>query len=494
MRLVEGDDRDVEVTWYWAPEGAELGPYTVLASGNWESDRVWPWLGPGEVKGAPRPWYDGANPWGFTGHGRHGTDQQYAHGLDHWPTAAEWVWHCKPWVSEVCLCVLTPKRVPVVGYSYTHEDMPPAIADVCLCVLPGAHTDIAPTVAASGVLSFPAVANVCFCMGPGASVGPIDIAPSRTVSVPEFADVCFCVSPGARFELPPPGPSRVSSAYGSGAGPAPPTTVSVVCFCVSPGARFEVPPPGPSRVSSGSRGSAGGLLFPAVADVCFCVSPGARFELPPPGPSRVSSAYGSGSAFVEEAEPADVCLCFEITATIIDHPPVPSRVSSGSYGTPGLLMAFADVCFCVDPGAIVEFDANPKPSGYGSYPSAGPLQTCCPSAPAVLVGKLTNKTGFAVGLPDSFSMVFGAGLPLVPGWFFGAGNYCGLGEANLSITCDIEGIGPLGLRLHSGATMIGPPSQAPEAGASCSPLKLVYIVSLHAACGAGGYTLTVTAT
>lgn len=416
MRLVEGDDRDVEVTWYWAPEGAELGPYTVLASGNWESDRVWPWLGPGEVKGAPRPWYDGANPWGFTGHGRHGTDQQYAHGLDHWPTAAEWVWHCKPWVSEVCLCVLTPKRVPVVGYSYTHEDMPPAIADVCLCVLPGAHTDIAPTVAASGVLSFPAVANVCFCMGPGASVGPIDIAPSRTVSVPEFADVCFCVSPGARFEL------------------------------------------------------------------------------PPPGPSRVSSAYGSGSAFVEEAEPADVCLCFEITATIIDHPPVPSRVSSGSYGTPGLLMAFADVCFCVDPGAIVEFDANPKPSGYGSYPSAGPLQTCCPSAPAVLVGKLTNKTGFAVGLPDSFSMVFGAGLPLVPGWFFGAGNYCGLGEANLSITCDIEGIGPLGLRLHSGATMIGPPSQAPEAGASCSPLKLVYIVSLHAACGAGGYTLTVTAT
>ena len=93
--------------------GAQPGPYTVLASGNWSSWPGWPWDGPGEVKGAPRKWYNGANVWGFQGDHVCGTPQQFMAGLDRWPKPEEWVWCCAAWYSTPCVC-LFPKPAPAV--------------------------------------------------------------------------------------------------------------------------------------------------------------------------------------------------------------------------------------------------------------------------------------------------------------------------------------------------------------------------------------------
>jgi hypothetical protein len=110
MRLVEGSEKSVEVQWFFTEPGALPGPYTRLASGNWSSWEGWPWVGVGEVKGAPRKYTKGENPYGLDGKKRCITDHQAIHGLPAWPTPGEWHWCCTPYVSDCRIGIQDPPR------------------------------------------------------------------------------------------------------------------------------------------------------------------------------------------------------------------------------------------------------------------------------------------------------------------------------------------------------------------------------------------------
>lgn len=67
MRFFRDSDLEIPVTWYWCEEGALPFPgHTVFGSGNWATSRD-DWVGPGEVGGAPRPFYDGHEPLNWVG-------------------------------------------------------------------------------------------------------------------------------------------------------------------------------------------------------------------------------------------------------------------------------------------------------------------------------------------------------------------------------------------------------------------------------------------
>ena len=114
---------------------------------------------------------------------------------------------------------------------------------------------------------------------------------------------------------------------------------------------------------------------------------------------------------------------------------------------------------------------------------------CCPAAlPPLLNGTFTDKSGVFSALPDTIKLLYGIGWHWV---WDGPGAVC-QHHAELTLSCD--GSGGAGFRLSSGATVIGPTSQAPDASPApaCGPLSLTFTVSGTFGCGAGGYKLTVT--
>jgi hypothetical protein len=124
---------------------------------------------------------------------------------------------------------------------------------------------------------------------------------------------------------------------------------------------------------------------------------------------------------------------------------------------------------------------------------AGRLSVPCRTTglPAVLNGTFTNKSGVFTRLPDSIKMFFENGA-----WMWdGTGVVCSLPSQLALFPCSGGSCAGLtGFTLASGATVIGPPPQPPDASPPCvsSPLSLTFTVSGNFGCGAGGYTLTVT--
>lgn len=65
MSFYVDDPVPTPVTWRFCAPGTKFLPFpTRFASGNWSNDRE-NWPGPGEILGAPRPWFNGGNPLGL---------------------------------------------------------------------------------------------------------------------------------------------------------------------------------------------------------------------------------------------------------------------------------------------------------------------------------------------------------------------------------------------------------------------------------------------
>jgi hypothetical protein len=344
MRFVQNDDRGVNVTWYWCEPGALPGPYTIFASGNWSSDPIWPWLGPGEIKGAPRPWYNGANPWGFKGDHRCGTDEQFAEGLPSWPAPTEWKWCCQAYSSNPCLCFrLKPaEETPVVAPSYA---------------------------TAVEAIEFPRliVSNPCLCWLPASSSPRLLAARSGYGSLPELrapaivSNPCLCWQPASVIFATPP------RAYGYRSAPTSAAPhVSDPCLCWEPASVIFATPPRAYGYRSAPTSAA-----PHVSNPCLCWEPAATVTL-----RAIAYPYGS-YATAPVAYTSNPCLCWEPGASVGLLPPSP-YASGGSYGAPGGVLT---TC-C--PGRLIPFnlvmDINGGASGQqcaclnGSYPiSWGPV-------------------------------------------------------------------------------------------------------------------------
>ena len=119
------------------------------------------------------------------------------------------------------------------------------------------------------------------------------------------------------------------------------------------------------------------------------------------------------------------------------------------------------------------------------------VTACCPAGlDGVLKGKFTNKTGVFAKLPDEEVPFVHTG-PGSQTWQWNAKGLLAR-DGDLEIQCVGTACG--GLRLFSGAGIMGPVGQAPDASppCSCSPLFLSYTVSGAFPAGMGGYTLTLT--
>jgi microcystin-dependent protein len=94
--------RFFQVAWYFAPPGAKLfDKEQSFSSGIWDYEHIAqpPLLG--EQPPYAFPWFNGENPWGYTGQCRVGTDDQFLNGL----TAADLV---KP-LDPIPLCCAPPR-------------------------------------------------------------------------------------------------------------------------------------------------------------------------------------------------------------------------------------------------------------------------------------------------------------------------------------------------------------------------------------------------
>jgi hypothetical protein len=322
MRLVQGSDRSVEVTWYWSPPHAKPAPYTRLASGNWASDPVWPWLGVGEVKDSPRTYYNGKNVWGFKGDHHCGTDKQFAEGLTTWPTG--WKWCCCPWVSSPRLGLMDP----------------------------------------------PAGAHEQFIAAPYYAAPAQPIAPT----VPHTSAVSIGFLPGR-------GAAPIRP--GSSGGPAAPRTWAIhrssATLDLSPASRSFLLPPGPGGYGAGSSVTGGPGRIEGAAHVsvaCLCVDP--DWEQPPPptslsgyGSSRGSSHFGSSPATTIFSFTSRACVCFSPRSSATLHLDLGSSVSYGSYATTSVSNV-SKVCLCFQPAAGELFNANTSYSGPQTV-----LTPCC---------------------------------------------------------------------------------------------------------------------
>lgn len=219
MRLVDGDDTAADVRWYWSPPGCKPGPYTIFASGNWSSDPIWPWLGPGEVKGAPRPWNDGAPPYKVDGLHREGTDEEFAKGLAAWPVPADWTWGCAPWqtFAELCLCPSSFTLLPIgASSSIGHPEQP----------IPVHRSSMACVCWTAGVLHAPTIGPTLSGYGSSSILGSGRGGPIRSSST-----ACLCFTAGAVFTFVAP----THSGYGSSSYRSHPPFAfgSTACVCFS---------------------------------------------------------------------------------------------------------------------------------------------------------------------------------------------------------------------------------------------------------------------
>ena len=260
MRLVKDDPRTVDITWYWCEPGAQPGPYTIFASGNYSEIPDMPWTGPGEVKHAPRAWYDGKNIWGNAGQHVCGTAAQFANGLDHWPTPAEWSWCCCPYVSLPCLCYFPPPPSP-------------KSSSPCVCLSPRHFAEAVPH--AYGGLPVELaelplwISRPCVCLEPSTVAAGVGVSRPVPIAVLQSAP-CVCVSPSSRAQLVAP-----TSGYLVAAGSARAAlgvVVSGPCVCVSPSSpALLVAPTSGYAVAGVSAAIAAEVL---VSRPCVCVVPG----------------------------------------------------------------------------------------------------------------------------------------------------------------------------------------------------------------------------
>jgi hypothetical protein len=322
MRLVQGSNDSVEVVWYWAPADAKPGPYTRLASGNWSSDPVWPWLGVGEVQGAPRTYYNGKNVWGFKGDHRCGTDTQFAEGLTAWPTS--WKWCCCPYVSAPRIGLMDPPA----GAHEQFLEAPYYAAPVEPIAPTFPHTSAVSLGFLPGLGSAPA--------GPGSSALPT-VAPAWAV---HRSHAYLDLSPASRSFLLGPG----IGGYGAGSSVAGPAAlhggaahVSVACLCFDPD--YEQPLP---RSTYSGQGSSHGR-----------------------------SDYGSSPATGFFSFTSRVCLCFTPMSSATLHYDLGSSVPAG-YSVPTVVQNVSRVCVCFQPAAGELFNANTSYSGPQTV-----LTPCC---------------------------------------------------------------------------------------------------------------------
>jgi hypothetical protein len=303
MRFWDGDDQGVQVTWYWCAPGAQPAPYNLFASGNWSSDPIWPWLGVGEIKGAPRTWYNGANPWGWDGSHFCGSKEAWEAGLDSQPGPQEWVWCCTTWPSNPRLCFLrTPATEnPVVAPSYA-EPLPelplfgrPWQSEACLCVLPSSALPALPASSGYGVSApteLPAVrASVCLCFAPSSALPALPARSGYGVSAPTElpavrASVCLCFAPASKIQ------ALVPSAYGYGSGPSSESVTARVCLCFAPSATVALQP------ASYPYGSYPTKPAGVTSSVCLCVDPRSTIGTLAPSLYASGGSYGGAATGV----------------------------------------------------------------------------------------------------------------------------------------------------------------------------------------------------
>jgi len=355
MFLVDGDPRSVEVQWYFCADQAQPAPYTIFASGNWNELPEMPWVGPGEVKGAPREWVNGANLWGTVGDHVCGTAEQFAKGLDHWPTPAEWVWCCSPYFSQPSLCFFPPPK-------------PPPKSQPCICLQP-AHFAVPLPHAYGGFVGelepLPGwVSRPCICLEPGMTARPArHVSPAVRPIVLQSAP-CVCLLPGARVELKP-GASAKLAGYSA---PTRFPVTSSPCVCLMPAVRAAFVA-GLSGAGSSSAPTMSAPSSPAVvfSRPCVCLTASVSAKLVP-GASGSSARVGSApsSPAVVFSRP---CVCL-VPKTGESFRPVvvSSSIPSGSApSSPPALVS--KPCVCLSPGASVGFK---RPPGYGSsIPGSG---------------------------------------------------------------------------------------------------------------------------
>jgi hypothetical protein len=478
MRFVANDHRDVEVTWYWCDVGAQPGPYTVFASGNWSEDKNTPWPGPGEVKGAPRVWYDGKNLWGQSGTHRCGTDEQFRVGLDHYPTDAEWCWCCCPWNSRVRLAVQPPRAAAVLTPAGYGSSAPAAAGQVAarqryslprLCVSPSSAAVLTPT-------------------GYGSSAPAADqvVAPARS------SLSCLCLSPTSGQPVP------VFTAYGSSAAAGTadgimrgPTRFSLACLCVSAKTLALLPTTTKPYGSSAPAGSVPAGAAPWVSLTCLCVRPSTSAELLPTELPYGSSVGPRGSAELPRSPWLSLaCLCLQpaaIAAAI-------AGAGSGQTGSaaPPAAPLVSSACLCLSPRSSTALPpVGPYDSGGGSTTSSssgggggGVTNQCGSDLPLTLYATVTPLTGCS-SMVTSYTLRYD---PLTQIWTSGL---VGCNETGTTITVSlgcVDGVWSL-----TGWDAGGGPTPIPCTSSTTSPLAIAWAALGVVECCVGTVQLVITA-
>ena len=206
-----------------------------LASGNWSSHEVWPWLGVGEVRGAPRRWVNGENPYGLTGQLRCGTADELTYGLTAWPTPGTWHWCCTPYVSNPIIGVQDPPHGSLPGPFAGESPPAPSIAHV---------SSISVSVIAAGAFFPPSPASSSAAPAPPP-------APPRPIFRRHHSRVSVAVFPDA-VTIPPPQPSYYGSSVAVPVRPSAsaPLIYSDVILTAGGGSSVHVPTEGSYRVAA----------------------------------------------------------------------------------------------------------------------------------------------------------------------------------------------------------------------------------------------------